>query len=102
MYEDKNHPQAVNTYICIYRGKNDFSLSLEEDEQNVPECLLLLHSTYADSHTYMETHNRAYSVFFCIVSVSSTEVSFTVILWMYYLSYLHEQNIIRTLDKRLM
>ena len=80
MYEDKNHPQAVNTYICIYRGKNDFSLSLEEDEQNVPECLLLLHSTYADSHTYMETHNRAYSVFFCIVSVSSTEVSFTVIL----------------------
>ena len=80
MYEDKNHPQAVNTYICIYRGKNDFSLSLEEEEQNVPECLLLLHARYTDSHTNVQTHDRAYSVFFRIVSVSSTDVSFTVIL----------------------
>ena len=96
VYEDKNHPQAVNTYICIYWGKNDFSLSLEEEEQNVPECLLLLHAIYTDSHTNVQTHDPAYSVFFRIVSVSSTDVSFTVILWMYYLSHLHVRNIIHT------
>ena len=69
MYEDKNHPQAVNTYICIYSGKNDFSLSLEgeeEEEQNVPECVFYCYTAHLHihSHTNRQTHDHAYSVFF--------------------------------------
>ena len=73
------HRPLTPTFVSIEK-KNDFSLSLEEEEQNVPECLLLLHARYTDSHTNVQTHDRAYSVFFRIVSVSSTDVSFTVIL----------------------
>ena len=94
------HRPLTPTFVSI-EEKMIFHFHLKKKNKMFPN-VFYCYTVYTVTHILTgKTHDRAYSVFFCIVSVSSTEVSFTVILWMYYLSYLHEQNIIHTLDKKI-
>ena len=95
------HRPLTPTFVSIVE-KMIFHFHLKKMNKMFPN-VFYCYTAHTLTHILTWKHTIVHiQFFFCIVSVSSTEVSFTVILWIYYLSYLHEQNIIRTLDKRLM